>query len=39
MTGANYFGTMLITGNGFDLNLKMKTSYKDFFLLLVFRAL
>lgn len=34
MTGANYFGTMLITGNGFDLNLNMKTSYKDFFLLL-----
>lgn len=31
MTKENHIGTMLITGNGFDLNLGMKTEYKDFF--------
>lgn len=31
MAQENYMGTMLITGNGFDLNLGMKTGYKDFF--------
>lgn len=32
MAKDNHIGTMLITGNGFDLNLGMKTGYKDFFL-------
>lgn len=31
MTKDNYIGTMLITGNGFDLDLGMKTGYKEFF--------
>ncbi len=31
MTNDNNVNTMLITGNGFDLNLGMKTGYKDFF--------
>lgn len=31
MEQENNIGTMLITGNGFDLNLGMKTGYKDFF--------
>lgn len=31
MTKENSIGTMLIIGNGFDLNLGMKTSYKSFF--------
>ena len=35
MEQENYIGTMLITGNGFDLNLGMKTGYKDFFYKMV----
>lgn len=31
MIKENSIGTMLIIGNGFDLNLGMKTSYKSFF--------
>ncbi len=31
MTENAHISTMLITGNGFDLNLGMKTGYKDFF--------
>ena len=34
MAKDNHIGTMLITGNGFDLNLGMKTGYKDFFYLM-----